>query len=905
MSRIFLAILILVFFHVTEIPAQDSPPDSLPVEPVQLSKTLDNGLQVVVESMPDAALVRVGVFFAAGSAVEPDSLAGLAHLSEHLLTESSLNFPDGEMIRRLTLFSTYRNAYTGSSFMQFDTECLPVFLPEVLELEADRFRGVTTDSVSFEREKGVVLEELALRKRLPPRQEFLESVFHACYSGHPLGRDVGGSAATVQKIRMADFLEFQEKFIRPEKSALVVKGPLDPDQTMAEIERIFGSGPLRSPEFLETPAYPPIASAQIITDSHEHTGIMVCLAFRVSLQEEMDCAFISVLPSLMAESGLNSLVLTVPREAIVMMVSHSVYWRPTTDYYLFDPEEQSLYFMGNLWDRISDMVLDISTPDAFEERLETALDDLDDTRRNPGSSSGLGTSLVNGNEYLTGERIREILGGAGPEDFVRFMERWINPDQVVVGVSHGRDSERSATVHMTKTTRTDAPGGAESALESLTQTQIDPVLEEYGQAGLIHLDSYELDNGIPVFNLLIPDSDHWTMAGFRTFKGIKDMRPGKKPGLTQIFNLVVNFDGKQRRNPDGDTILKPLPHELEFRLDWNSAEFFVQGPASEMDDIITTIEERISSREFNSIRWYSVTRGGDDYLRDIRNRKINMARAWRWEQVFGPKHPSLGKWAPDPESFRKIKFKDFSKLHKKYVQSTGNLVLFIAGEKSEDQVKPLLNRTFGHRDSWRSREPEDLPETNIQGIRGKIIPDLTRGDVMLQFSFPLCHPETGPRPTTTVLALEVALDQILTERLREKEGLTYWVSTRMNAVAGNQSWEISVTCQPGQSAIVFPIIREELVRVTGTGFTADEIARARLNLTGQAIRNFSDQASGLAYLQHLAEIGNIPLEPLEEISAVTTEEVNALARSAIDTGNFVFTATGPLFEEDIEKFGLP
>jgi predicted Zn-dependent peptidase len=75
-------------------------------------------------------------------------------------------------------------------------------------------------------------------------------------------------------------------------------------------------------------------------------------------------------------------------------------------------------------------------------------------------------------------------------------------------------------------------------------------------------------------------------------------------------------------------------------------------------------------------------------------------------------------------------------------------------------------------------------------------------------------------------------------------------------------------------------------------------------LTGQAIRNFSDQASGVRYLQHLAKIGKIPMEPLKEISAVTTAEVNALARSAIDPENFVFTATGPLFEEDIEKFDI-
>ena len=912
MSRIFFAILILLIFNVTEIRAQTSPPDSLSTELNQLRKTLDNGMQVVVQSMPGAALVRVGVFFAAGSAVEPDSLAGLAHLSEHLLTESSLNHPGGELIRRQTLYSTYRNAYTGSAYMQFDTECLPVFLPEILELEAGRLQGVATDSVSFERGKGVVLEELAMRKRMPPRQQFRESVFHTCYLGHPFGRDVGGSAETVQKIRMIDFLKFQEQYIRPEKSAIVVKGPLDPDQTMAEIERIFGSGPPRTPEFLETPPYPPIIPAQFITDSHDHTGLLICLASRVSLQEEMDRAFVSVLPGLMEESALYPRIWTVPGEAVVMLVSKSKYTRPSTNledhwgtiYYEFDPEQQSLRFMGYYWESISDMVLEIGDPAVFKERLDSALDGLDNNRRNPGKSGSIGTSLVNGNEFLSRERIREILGSAGPEDFARFMGRWIIPEKVVVGVSHGRDSERSAAIRMTKTIQASTPIEAKSALENLTQAEIEPVLQEYSEAGLIQLSRYELDNGIPVFNIMIPDSDHWTMAGYRTFKGIKDMRPGKKPGIAQIFNQVVNYDDKQRRDPDREMPPKPLPYDLDFNLGWNSSWFFVQGPAEKIDDIITAVDQRVSSREFNSIRWYSVTRWGDDYLSSIRNTKTHEARAWRWGQVFGPKHASLGMWAPNPESFGKVRYKDLSKLHKDYVQKTGNLALFVAGEKSGEQVKSLLNRTFGRHDSWRSREPEELPESNIQGIRGKIIPDLTRGDVMLEFSFPLCHPETGPHPTTTVLALERALDQILTERLREKEGLTYSVSTRTFAAEGNQLWEISVTCQPGQSQIVFAIIREELTRVSKTGFTGDEIARTRLILTGQAIRNFSDQVSGVKYLQHLAKIGKIPMEPLEEISAVTTEDVNTLARSAIDPQNFVFTATGPLFEEDIEKFDV-
>ncbi len=912
MSKIFSTALIIILFNAGETIPQESLPDSLPTESVQLSKTLDNGIQVVVKSMPNAALVRVGVFYAAGSAVEPDSLRGLAHLSEHLLTESSLNHPDGGLIRKQTLYSTYRNARTGSAFMQFDTECLPVFLPEILELEADRIRGVTTDSLSFEREKRVVIEELAMRKRLPPTQEFLESVFHACFSGHPFSRDVGGSAETVAAISVGDFLLFQENHIRPERSAIVVKGPLDPEKTLADIERIFGFGPPNVTVFQETPLYPPVAAAQIITDSQEHTGLQLCLAFRVSLKEDYDAALVWVLPHIMEKSGLRLHARSVPGEAIVMLTSRYSYSRPSTNnedhwgriYYEFDPDQQSLRSMGYQWKGISEMVLELGDPEVFQKRIQDAVDELVSTRRNPGMSIGLGSALVNGNEYMTIGRIRKILENTGPEEFNRFMGQWIHPDLAVVGVSHGRDSERPATIRMAKTTQATGSMGAESNLASLTRTEIEPVLKAYGEADLIKLSRYELENGIPVFHLLIPDSDHWAMAGYRSFKGIKDMRPGKKPGITRIFNLVVNYDPKQKRDPDRDLPPRKLPYDLKFRLGWNNSEFFAQGSVDKVERIIKAVDKRVASREFNSMRWYSVIRWGEEYLRETRNRKIFQARAWRREQIFGSNHPSVGMWAPEPEKFKKLNYKDLVNLQKDYFQETGNLVLMVAGRESLAKVKPLLNRTFGQYDSWRPAKPVELPEAMVQGIHGKVIPDLTRGDVMLDISFPLVQPRSGPQATITALVLESALNQILTDRLREQEGLTYSVDAEVYSSTGYQMWEISVTCRPGQSHVVLACTRHELARIMETGFDDDEIARARLDLSGWAISNFSDHESGLRSLRHLAAFGDIPLKPLHEISMVKTEEVNALARWAIDPGNFVFTATGPLFEEDIEKFDI-
>jgi predicted Zn-dependent peptidase len=99
---------------------------------------LGNGFQVYIHADEDLALTTVSMFFAAGRATDPDSLAGLAHLAEHLLTENSESYPNGGLARQSTLYSTYRNAYTRGGSIQFETQCLPEFLAKVLVLEVER-----------------------------------------------------------------------------------------------------------------------------------------------------------------------------------------------------------------------------------------------------------------------------------------------------------------------------------------------------------------------------------------------------------------------------------------------------------------------------------------------------------------------------------------------------------------------------------------------------------------------------------------------------------------------------------------------------------------------------------------------------------------------------------------------
>src|SRR5689334_16193635 len=59
-------------------------------------RTLPNGLTVISREAPGTGVVAVNVWVKAGYFHEPDAVAGMAHLFEHMLFKGSKNFPEME-----------------------------------------------------------------------------------------------------------------------------------------------------------------------------------------------------------------------------------------------------------------------------------------------------------------------------------------------------------------------------------------------------------------------------------------------------------------------------------------------------------------------------------------------------------------------------------------------------------------------------------------------------------------------------------------------------------------------------------------------------------------------------------------------------------------------------------------
>ncbi len=888
--------------------ADTTRPD-LPARPERLN--LDNGLRVIVQALPGAALVRVEMYFDAGAAWDPDSLAGLAHLTEHLLCESSPQHPDGDLARQETLYAVYGNAFTSSFTMCFVTDCLPQFLPEILALEADRMRGAAPAAASFARERNVVLEELAFRSHSSPGQELREEVLCAAYPDHPYGRRVGGSRESIERITREDVARFQIAHFHPANAALAIVGPVEPATVLAAVKDAFAAVPFppaSNPQ--EMPDLPPSRSAQTIIDRSDHEGCHLMLGFRIPLQEDEDLLMVSILEHFLELAGCRTSVKLLPEEAFVSIDAYTTYWRPPADpnqeygyiYPDFDPERDSLELMRAVWRRIQRSMKTLQDEEGFGEIRRELLDGLVRHGKQASLLAGdLGGALISGREPVTVDMLHEFLLGLDREDILGFFSRWIVPERAVVGVCHGRDSGRMARVELPERTGSRLAAPVADPLARLTARDIEPVLAAYRTTVLSEESNHRLSNGIPVYCVSWPDAPDLMLGGLRIFPCLKDERAGKKRGLCRLYDMIVDQGYHSPPDDDRGPRVVRMPCDVSLDLQPFRLVYTARGPASKIDELCAQLNKRLESDDFNLSYWRQIVRGGEDFF--ARRRAGASVRAWcfRWSSLFGEQHPILGLHDADPQTVRKIRYSDIQKLHRK-VTETGRTSLVAIGDLDPEVLIPELEATFGRRGEYEEVPGEPAPQP-ATGRHGKVIPNFEREDVRLEVSLtPRSCGEETPLSGGALAMLDAALQNRLRSRVRAEEGMTYDIQAMGQPGGGCVVPEIATTCHPSQAPAVFAVLIEELEGIAAEGFSADEISRAKLGCMKNLFGTLRDPESRFWHLIWLLSLREDPGRYQDQILDLSAEELNSLAHRYVSAQNLTFTVTGPLFEEDIQLF---
>ncbi len=181
------------------------------------SRTLPNGLRIVMAEDHHVPVVNLQVWYHVGSKDEKPGHTGFAHLFEHLMFKGSAHVGPDEHSRIIEAIGGFDNAYTNDDVTVFWETFPSNYLDRVLWLEADRMGSLNVDEKNFTSERQVVEEERRLRVDNSPYGRVQEDLYAAAFTVHPYHHTTIGSIVDLDKATVEDVRAFHDIYYRPEQ----------------------------------------------------------------------------------------------------------------------------------------------------------------------------------------------------------------------------------------------------------------------------------------------------------------------------------------------------------------------------------------------------------------------------------------------------------------------------------------------------------------------------------------------------------------------------------------------------------------------------------------------------------------------------------------------------------------
>lgn len=221
--------------------------------------TLDNGLTVVLDPMPNLGSVAIAVAYHVGARDQQPGYTGLAHLTEHMMFEGSMHAPGHFLDALDAMGASERNGTTERDRTTYYEVVPAEQLERALFLEADRmaFLLPAMEGSRIGNQRSVVLRERAERVDLGGLGIVPGLIASVLYPmPHPYA-ELGEHRDDIEALQHEHIAWFIQTWYAPDNATLAVVGDFEPDHARAAIARWFGPIRRSGPRVERTPA-PPI-----------------------------------------------------------------------------------------------------------------------------------------------------------------------------------------------------------------------------------------------------------------------------------------------------------------------------------------------------------------------------------------------------------------------------------------------------------------------------------------------------------------------------------------------------------------------------------------------------------------------------------------------------------------------
>ncbi len=211
------------------------------------TRTLDNGMKIVVWPDHDIPSVALYIWYRAGGRNEYPGITGVAHYFEHMMFNGTSTRAPGEFDRTMEANGGANNAYTSNDVTVYQDWFPATTLGLIMELEGDRMANLDFDPKVVESERQVVYSERRLRVDNDTFGALFEQVNATHWVAHPYQFPVIGWPSDIENWTLQDLKDFYRTYYAPNNATMFVVGDVDPAQVFALAERHIGKIPAQAP----------------------------------------------------------------------------------------------------------------------------------------------------------------------------------------------------------------------------------------------------------------------------------------------------------------------------------------------------------------------------------------------------------------------------------------------------------------------------------------------------------------------------------------------------------------------------------------------------------------------------------------------------------------------------------
>ncbi len=246
------------------------------------SETLDNGLPLHRIHLDGTRATTVLVAFDAGARTERPAENGMAHFLEHLVFKGGEKYDDYRKVNETAeRMGGSLNAYTSHDLVAFHITVRAEAAPEAIDLLTDFVGRPKIDADELDRERGVVIQEIA-RYNDQPSAVAEHLIDRAAFGEHPLGRSVLGPEEHLRTFSRDAIVAFRERRWAGARGGAFIVGNTDHVSSNGATAALFERFPtIGEPDAFEpAPAFEPQTLVERRDSNQSH--------LRMSYRPDMD-----------------------------------------------------------------------------------------------------------------------------------------------------------------------------------------------------------------------------------------------------------------------------------------------------------------------------------------------------------------------------------------------------------------------------------------------------------------------------------------------------------------------------------------------------------------------------------------------------------------------------------------